>query len=147
MNLSDCQNLPHVWRKSFPCCYLRPLLLVLFPQTLKTVHFCSKCIVTSVSSPLDEINLDFLCIFLEISTFSKLLLLPFMFVSFWLLFASRCSLLAQVSGGVVLQAPHNKHSCPPQHKVWVFLCCNITMALTGLVCDQLRSQATKWLFS
>lgn len=60
--------------KKLPCCYLSPLLLLLFPQTLKTVHFCSS--VTSVSSPLDEINLDFLCIFLEIFMFSKLTLLP-----------------------------------------------------------------------
>lgn len=42
------------------------------------VHFCSN--VTSVSSPLDEINLDFLCIFLEIFMFSKLTLLPLAFV-------------------------------------------------------------------
>lgn len=125
--LSECTSC----LKSFPCCYLNPLLLVLFPQTLKTVPFCSNHIVTSVSSPLDEINSDFLCISLDISMFSKLTLLPLMLVCFILTpFCLEVSTLAQVSRGVGLQAPLNKHSCPPQHKVWVFLCCNTTMSWT-----------------
>lgn len=65
--------------ESFPCCYLSPLLLVLFPQTLKTVHFFQQLHCHFSILTLDEINLDFLWISLEISMFAKLTLLPFMF--------------------------------------------------------------------
>lgn len=130
----------------FPRCYLSPLLLVLFPQTLKTVHFfqqlhCHFSILTPGWNTF-RFSMDFL------NRFPCLLNLH---CCPSCLFHSDSSLppgslLAQVSQGAVLQAPRNKHNCPPQHKLWGLLCCSTTVSLIRLVCDQLWSQATEWLF-